>query len=290
MSNRDIFLAILVPCVLGFGFVIAKPAMESFPPILLNGLRWSLSGLIMCYFFPFPKKFIKQMFVISIIGGTIQYSLSFYGLKILDGASATLFVQAEIPFGILIAYFLLGEKVPLKNIIGLIIAFIGIAILSGNPNLEGKMLGVLLILSGAFLWSLAQVFAKDVSEKIGGLALTAWLGIFSGPQCIIASYFIEGNTIDFIYNATTESWIIVVYLAVGMNVIGYSCWYSVLSRNPVNNVMSVLLLFPITGLLTSIFVLGETPNTYAYFGGAIIIFGVAMILINKRSNKNITNQ
>ena len=285
MSNRDIFLAILVPCVLGFGFVIAKPAMESFPPILLNGLRWSLSGLIMCYFFPFPKKFIKQMFVISIIGGTIQYSLSFYGLKILDGASATLFVQAEIPFGILIAYFLLGEKVPLKNIIGLIIAFVGIAILSGNPNLEGKMLGVLLVLSGAFLWSLAQVFAKDVSEKIGGLALTAWLGIFSGPQCIIASYFIEGNTFDFITNATTQAWIIVIYLAVGMNVIGYSCWYSVLSRNPVNNVMSVLLLFPITGLLTSIFILGETPNTYAYFGGAIIMSGVAIILINKKTTK-----
>ena len=193
MSHKDIFLAILVPCVLGFGFVIAKPAMESFPPILLNGLRWSLSGLLMCYFFPFPRNFIKQMFAISIIGGSIQYSLSFYGLKMLDGASATLFVQAEIPFGILIAYFLLGEKVPLKNIIGLIVAFVGIAILSGNPNLEGKMIGVILILSGAFLWSLAQVFAKDVSEKIGGLALTAWLGIFSGPQCIIASYFIEGR-------------------------------------------------------------------------------------------------
>ena len=287
MSHKDIFLAILVPCVLGFGFVIAKPAMESFPPILLNGLRWSLSGLLMCYFFPFPRNFIKQMFAISIIGGSIQYSLSFYGLKMLDGASATLFVQAEIPFGILIAYFLLGEKVPLKNIIGLIVAFVGIAILSGNPNLEGKMIGVILILSGAFLWSLAQVFAKDVSEKIGGLALTAWLGIFSGPQCIIASYFSEGNTLSYINNATSEAWIIVIYLAVGMNVIGYSCWYSVLSRNPVNNVMSVLLLFPITGLLTSIFILNETPNTYAYFGGAIIISGVAMILINKKKIKKI---
>ena len=290
MSRKDILLALLVPCLLGFGFVIAKPAMESFPPILLNGLRWSLSGLLMCYFFPFPKNFIKQMFAISIIGGSIQYSLSFYGLNILDGASATLFVQAEIPFGILIAYFLLGERAPLKNIIGLIIAFIGIVILSGNPNLDGKLLGVVLILSGAFLWSLAQVFAKDVSEKIGGLALTAWLGIFSGPQCLIASYFIEGNTLDYLFNATTEAWIIVIYLAVGMNVIGYSCWYSVLSRNPVNNVMSVLLLFPVTGLLTSIFILNETPNTYAYFGGAIIISGVAMILINKKSDINFNNK
>jgi O-acetylserine/cysteine efflux transporter len=242
----------------------------------------------MCYFFPFPKNHIKQMLAISIIGGSIQYSLSFYGLKILDGASATLFVQAEIPFGILIAYFLLGERAPVKNIIGLIIAFVGIAILSGNPNLEGKLIGVGLILSGAFLWSLAQVIAKEVSEKIGGLALTAWLGIFAGPQCLLASYLIEGNTFDYIYNATSKSWMILIYLAVGMNVIGYSCWYSVLSRNPVNNVMSVLLLFPVTGLLTSIFILNETPNTYAYFGGAIIISGVAMILINKKSKANIS--
>ena len=78
-----------------------------------------------------------------------------------------------------------------------------------------------------------------------------------------------------------------ILASVGMNLIGYSCWYSVLSRNPVNNVMSVLLLFPVTGLLTSIFVLKETPNTYAYIGGAIIISGVAMILINK--NKKVEN-
>ena len=82
---------------------------------------------------------------------------------------------------------------------------------------------------------------------------------------------------------------IIKILAVGMNVIGYSCWYSVLSRNPVNNVMSVLLLFPVTGLLTSIFILNETPNNYAYFGGAIIISGVAMILINKKINNNLKN-
>jgi len=285
MSLRDTLLALLVPIVLGFGFPISKLAMDSFPPILLNGLRWSISGLIMFYFFPFPKDYFKKMLIISFIGCTLQYGLSYSGLNMIGGTSATLFVQAEIPFGILIAYFLLGEKVPIKNIIGLIIAFIGIIILSGNPNLEGKMIGVIFILFAAFLWSLAQVIAKDVSQKIGGLALTAWLGIFAGPQAIFASFLIEGNSFEYIYNATPQAWLILIYLGIGMNVIGYSCWYSVLSRNPVNNVMSVLLLFPITGLLTSIFILKETPNTYAYIGGAIIISGVAMILINKKKTK-----
>ena len=285
MPLRDIFLAMLVPMILGFGFVISKPAMDSFPPILLNGLRWSLSGILMCYFFPFPKKFIKQMLIISFIGCTIQYSLSFYGLKILDGASATLFMQAEIPFGILIAFFILGEKPPLKNIIGLLIAFIGIFILSGNPDLEGKLIGIFFILGGAFLWSFAQVLAKDISEKIGGLALTAWLGIFAGPQSILASFFIEGNTFDHILNATPKAWLILIYLGLIMNCVGYSIWYTLLRKYPVNNVMPVLLLFPITGLLTAIFILKEKPNAYAYIGGAIIIMGVSTILINKKQKK-----
>ena len=289
MSLRHLLLALSVPLLWGVGFVISKPAMEYFQPMLLNGFRWSLTGLLLVWWFPIPKNYLKKLFLISFIGCTVQYSLTFSGLNIIDASSAVLLVQCEVPFGILIAFLLLGERPPLKNIIGLVIAFIGIYILAGNPNLDGKMIGVLFILSAAFLWSFAQVLAKDVSEKIGGLALTAWLGIFAGPQAIIASFLIEGNTFEFIYNATPKAWIILIYLGIGMNVIGYSCWYSVLSRNPVNNVMSVLLLFPITGLLTSIFILNETPNTYAYIGGAIIISGVAMILINKRKifHKNI---
>ena len=283
MSLKDTFLALLVPIILGFGFIIAKPAMNSFPPILLNGLRWSLSGIFMFYFFPFPKFYIKKMLLISFIGCTLQYSFSFYGLKIIDGVSATLFVQSEIPFGILIAFLILGEKAPLKNIVGLVITFIGIYFLSENPDLEGKMLGIVFILSGAFLWSLAQVLAKDVSEKIGGLALTAWLGIFAGPQALFASFLLEGNPLNYIVEATTQAWIILIYLSLVMNCIGYSIWYKLLSKYPVNNVMPVLLLFPVTGLLTSIFILGETPNSYAYIGGTIIIMGVSIILINKRT-------
>ena len=53
----------------------------------------------------------------------------------------------------------------------------------------------------ALCWAVASLISADVTRKIGGLALTAWLGIFSGPQCIIASYFIEGNTLNYIYNA-----------------------------------------------------------------------------------------
>ena len=282
MPIRDIFLALLVPIIFGFGFVIAKPAMDQLPPILLNGLRWSLTGIIMCWFFPFPKKLFKSLLLISFLGSTIQYSLTFSGLNIVDATSATLLIQAEIPFGILIAFIILKEKPSLKNLLGLLIAFTGIVFLTGSPNLENKLFGVLLLLSGAFLWAFAQVIAKPVSEKIGGLALTAWIGVFAGPSSIALSFFIEGNTYQNIISADLKTWMIVIYLGLVMNCLAYSIWYYVLSKHPVNYVMPVMLLFPVTGLITAIFLLGETPSTYAYVGGFIIISGVAIILINKR--------
>jgi O-acetylserine/cysteine efflux transporter len=285
---KDILLAVLVPCLWGFGFVIAKPVMGQFPPILLNGLRWSLTGLLMFWFFPFPKKAFKKLLIISFIGCTIQYSLTYSGLNMIDATSATLFIQAEIPFGILIAFLILGERPSIKNIVGLIIAFIGIIILTGSPNLEGKILGVTILLLGALFWSFAQVLAKPISEEIGGLTLTAWLGIFAGPQCIIASFIFEGNPIYYLSNADLKAWMVVIYLALAMNVLGYSIWYHVLSKHPVNYIMPVLLLFPVTGLLTAIFLLGESPTTFAYIGGSIIVCGVAIILFNK--NKTNINE
>tara|TARA_Y100000590_G_scaffold299465_1_gene337651 strand:- start:2746 stop:3606 length:861 start_codon:yes stop_codon:yes gene_type:complete len=282
MPLRHIILAILVPCIMGFGFVISKPAMDYFPPILLNGLRWSISGLVMFWFFPFPKKYIKKIFYVSTIGCTLQYSLTFSGLKMIDASSATLFVQAEVPFGIIIAFFLLGEKPTIKNIIGLFIAFTGIIILSGDPKLEGKFIGVILVLLGAFTWALAQNIAKPVSQQINPIALTAWIGVLAGPLSIFVSYLLEGNTFTYIASANFNSWIILIYLGLIMNVLGYSLWYFLLSKYPVNLVMPSILLVPVAGLLTAVFLLGENITFYKALGGSIIIFGVALILFNKK--------
>jgi O-acetylserine/cysteine efflux transporter len=49
--------------------------------------------------------------------------------------------------------------------------------------------------------------------------------------------------------------------------------------------MPVLLLLPVTGLLTAIFLLGEEPSKQVFLGGAIIVFGVGLILFSKPPTK-----
>ena len=285
MSFRDILIAISVPILLGFGFVIAKPAMEYFPPYLLMGMRFTIPALILVWWFPIPKGLFLDLFKVSFIGSTLQYGFTYNGLNIIDASSAVLLVQLEVPFGILIAFFLLKEIPSIKNIIGLIIAFLGVFILTGAPNLEGKYFGVLLTLSGAFTWSLGAVMAKPLSKKIGAFALMTWLCVFSGPMLVLISAIFDGNPIQYILSANFYSWLTVIYLGFFMQPVAYGAWYYVLSNYPVNKVMPVLLLLPMTGLITAIFLLGEEPPKQVFLGGVIIVFGVGMILLGKSKNK-----
>ena len=285
MSFRDILIAISVPVLLGFGFVIAKPAMEYFPPYLLMGMRFTIPALILVWWFPIPKGLFLDLFKVSFIGNTLQYGLTYNGLNIIDASSAVLLIQLEVPFGILIAFFLLKEIPSIKNIIGLVIAFFGVFILTGAPNLEGKYFGVLLTLSGAFTWSLGAVMAKPLSKKIGAFALMTWLCVFSGPLLILISTVVNGNPIQYILSANFYSWLTVIYLGFFMQPIAYGAWYYVLSKYPVNKVMPVLLLLPMTGFITAIFLLGEEPPKQVFLGGVIIVFGVGMILFGKSKKK-----
>jgi len=283
MKIKDIFIALLVPIILGFGFVIAKPAMQYFPPYLLMGLRFTIPALILVWWFPLPKGLYFNLFKVSLIGSTLQYGLTYTGLNIIDASSAVLLVMLEVPFGIVIAFFLLKEIPTVKNIIGLIIAFIGVFILTGAPNLEGKYIGVSLVLLGAFTWSLGAVMAKSLSKKIGAFALMTWLCVFSGPMLLLVSLVFDGNPISYFISANINSWLTVIFLGFFLQPVGYGAWYYVLKRYPVNKVMPVLLILPVTGLITSVFLLGESPPNQVFLGGAIIIFGVGMILFTKKN-------
>ena len=281
MKFRDILLALCAPLLLGFGFAIAKPAMQQFPPFLLMGLRFTVAALILIWWFPIPKKLLKDLFIVSLIGGTLTYGLVYMGLNRVDASSSILLVHTEVPFGVIIAYFLFKERPGIKNIFGIGIAFVGLFILLGAPNLEGKLIGVLLLLFGAFFWSLGMVMAKPLSKKIGGFAVTAWVSLFCGPMLLLGSFIFDGNTINYFVSADSKGWLIVAYLSLIMQPLAYGTWYHVMGRNPVHKVMPVMLLLPLTGLSTAIFLLGEEPTKQVFVGGAIILFGIGMILFSK---------
>ncbi len=285
MTFKDTLIASLVPIFLGFGFVIAKPAMEHFPPILLMGLRFTFAASILIWWFPIPRGYLKQIFIASLIANTLQYSVTYTGLNLIDASAAVLLVQTEVPFGVLFAYFMLKEKPTIRSLIGIAVAFVGVYILTGSPNLEGKFLGIFLTILGSAIWALGQVLIKPLSKEISPLTLVAWLAIFSGPILIFLSSVLDGNTINYIKSANFNSWAIAFYLGFFMQPVTYGCFYYVLKSNPLYKVLPIVTMgIPLTGLLAAILLLGEKPTTELYLGGFIILIGVILILYTKQKS------
>ena len=283
MNLKDTLVASLVPIFLGFGFVIAKPAFQSFPPILLMGLRFIFAASILIWWFPIPKGYLKRIFIASFIANTLQYSITYTGLNYIDASAAVLLVQTEVPFGVIFAFFMLREKPTIRAIIGIGVAFIGVYILTGSPNLDGKFFGVSLTILGSAIWALGQVVVKPLSKEINPVALVAWLALFSGPTLIFTSVIIEGDTINHLTTAKLNHWIIAIYIGFIMQPITYGCFYYVLKNNPLYKVLPIVTMgIPPTGLLAAIFLLGEKPTTELFIGGTVIILGVILILYNKK--------
>ena len=286
MNIKDTFVASLVPIFLGFGFVIAKPAFESFPPILLMGLRFMFAASILIWWFPIPRGYLKKIFIASFIANTLQYSITYSGLNLIDASAAVLLVQTEVPFGVIFAYFMLREKPTVRALIGISIAFVGVYILTGSPNLDGKFIGIGLTIIGSATWALGQVLVKPLSKEINPLALVAWLALFSAPILIVFSAVLDGNTINYLSNAKFEHWIIAIYIGFIMQPITYGCFYYVLKNNPLYKVLPIVTMgIPPTGLLAAIFLLGEKPTPELFIGGAVIIIGVILIVFTKNKKE-----
>ena len=283
MKNSELLLAASVPLLWGFGFTFAKVGLNEFPPLFLMGLRFSLASLVLIWFVPIPRGQLKQIFWISFVGSTLRYGMTYTGLSMIDASLAIIIMQLGVPFSVLLAAILFKDKPGIQRILGMLISFAGIILIAGQPSLISQLPAILLTAAGAMMWALGQVMVKRLENPPSGFALTAWIGVFSGPQTILGSFIFEENQLESLAQASWISWGVILYLALIMTVLGYGIWYHVLSHNSVSKVMPVMLLLPVFTIASSMLFLGEQPSLMIFIGAAVVIGGVSLIVLTKDS-------
>ena len=279
MKAVDILLAILVPTVWGLGFTIAKAAFVyvEFPPILLMAFRFSLTALVLVWFVKPPLGMMTKIFWIAVISATLQYSLTFTGLYGLDASTAVIIVQLEAPFLAILATVMLKDRLGARRTTGMILAFLGVVLTAGEPETESEIFPIFLVAGGAFVWSVGQIMVKNLGGQVGGFTLIAWVAVFAAPQLMISSWMFEDGQIEAIKNAGWIGWGTVAYMGLVMTALGYAVWYHLLGKYQVNQVMPFLLLVPVSSIIGSILILGESLNLRELIGSAIVIIGVWII-------------
>ena len=288
MNSKQILLALIVPITWGLGFTLAKIGMEQFSALLIMSIRFGIAGLVLVWFTKPPWGYMREIFVVALIGSTIQYGLTYNGLKGIDASTAAILVQLEGPILALMGTILLKEKLGLTRALGMGFAFLGVFIIAGEPRLDGHIDSVILLVAGSTVWAVAQIMISRL-KGLSGITILAWVAIMATPQMLIASLIIEDGQWQAITTASLVDWSIIFYLAFVMTVVGYSVWYHLLSSVDVSKVSPFLMLLPITSIIAGMVLLDEKLTLSMIIGGLMIMTGVASTLINWRWPKKQIN-
>jgi O-acetylserine/cysteine efflux transporter len=282
MKPIDVLSAILVAVIWGLGLVVAKAAMTHFSPILLMALRFTLTAACLIWFYRPPRNLYTKLFWIALVSAAIQYSLTFTGVQGIDASTSVLLIQLEVPFGLLLAWVLLGDKLSVKQIVGMVVAFGGAMLIVGEPKLSNDLRYVFMVIGGAFTWAVGQIMIKKLG-KVGGFTLVSSVAIFATPQLYIASFLLESDQLVQIKSAPLEAWAAVVYLGLVMTALAYALWYRLLGLYSINQAMPFMLLLPVTSVAGGIVFLGESLTLKIAMGGLFALIGVAIITIQRKS-------
>jgi O-acetylserine/cysteine efflux transporter len=264
----------------GINFAVAKIGLQQLPPIFLIASRFLLVAILLLPFAKRPHGQWGAIFAIAVVLGLLHFSFMFYGLKTVDAATAAIAIQLQVPFAALLAAVFFQDKLGWRRALGMFIAFLGVALIAGEPRLNGQYLALSLVITACFIWSIANVMIKRL-EDIDGITLNAWIAVFATPMLFIASAVLEDGQYEAVRQANFWAYFAVVYQAVAVVVVGYGCWYWLMRRYQMNQIMSFTLLVPLFGVLSGVIFLGETLTVGLIAGGLMTIAGVGIIILRR---------
>jgi O-acetylserine/cysteine efflux transporter len=281
MSPLHAFFAVMVALLWGCNFVAAKYGVAYYPPFLLTAIRFTLASFILIPLVAMPPwRQMKQIMLLSTMSA-LHFSLIFVALYWeLDIASSALIGQLGVPFACILGAMFLNDRIGPWRIAGIIIAFIGTAIVSGAPNILQHMPGFYAALGSTFTWGIANVMIKRI-DNVPPMSLLAWMGLFTVPILLGLSYMYEFQAWPVLWDAPLSAILGVSYTALGSTIVAYGLWYFLLTRYAVSQVTPYSLLTPIFGIAIGQMFFREELTMPVIVGGIITILGVAVIVIRR---------
>src|SRR5487761_1686019 len=179
---------------------------------------------------------------------------------------------------VLIGLFL-GDHPTRRQIVGMVVAFAGLALIALTVGGDLRAVALGLALGAAFSWSIGNVL---VTRAKGApiFALLVWCSLVPPLPSLAVSAAVDRVPIwTALAHASWSSLIAVIYLGTIVTNVGYAAWGWLLQHYKAGSVAPFALLSPCTGILASALMFGEIFPPVRYAGMALILAGLAVILL-----------
>ena len=279
----------LVLCgIWGSTWLFIKLGLEDLPPLTFAGIRFVISCAIVFSIIrirglqlPRARGDWILLAVTGILSFGLNYGLVFWGEQHISSGLAAL-LQATLPaFGLVFAHFHLpGERLSWTKIGGVVLGVCGVAVVfsnqlavAGRQALAGC---IALILSAAFA-AYSNVLVKAHGKHLNPAIMAAGQMFFGLLLLLAVGLPLEGN--PFRFHWTTMALIALLYLAVVGSVIAFLLYYWLVQNMDVTKSMLIALVTPVVAVILGMLVLNEEFGWRTLAGGAMIISGIALIVV-----------
>ena len=280
MRASDVALAAFTSVIWGLGFLAIKFGLQDLSAPQLTAVRFLIASLA-TFVVPRPNVAWYRIVLIGLTLFTGQFLLLFFAYtKGMPPGLASVTQQSQAFFTVPLAAVFLRDVPSPRHYIGMTIAFAGLTIIALTMGSDVKPMGLGLALAAAFSWAVGNVLVKGM-PTIPTLSLVAWASLIPPvPALILSTAYDRGAPLwEALFRASWLSVGAAVYLGAMATVVAYAVWGKLLQRYPAAVVAPFALLASCTGVLGSAVAFGEVFSAVRYAGMALILLGVAEIVV-----------
>jgi O-acetylserine/cysteine efflux transporter len=279
MPRRHVLAAVLVAVAWGVNFVVIHVGLEHFPPLLFAALRFALVAVAVP-FVPRPGVPARWVIGVGLFMSAGQFALLFSGMHAgVSAGLASLVLQLQAAFTVVLAVALLGERPRPAQLVGGALALGGIGVIAAGQA-QGAPLGALALVVGAALsWGIGNLCSRQARAP-RPLGLLVWSSLVPPLPLLGLSLAIEGpGAAGDAFSALDPAGVLALLYIVAVSTFGgYTVWNGLMARHPSSQVAPFTLLVPPVGILAAWVALAEVPGAVELLGAAIVMAGVALTL------------
>jgi len=281
----------LVLCgIWGSTWLFIKLGLADLPPFTFASIRFIIASAIVFSIIrirgialPRARSDWLLLAVTGILSFGFNYGLVFWGEQYITSGLAAL-LQATTPaFGLVFAHFNLpGERLSWTKIGGVVLGVFGVAVVFSNQlAVAGRqaLAGCVALLLSSIFVAYSNVLVKKHGKKLNPAIMTAGQMLFGLLLLLAASITLEGNPLH--YHWTAMAVISLLYLAIVGSVIAFLFYYWLILNMDVTKSMLIALVTPVVAVILGMIVLNEEFGWRTLAGGAMIMLGIAFIVVRK---------
>lgn len=256
------------------------------PPAAFAGMRLVPAGLILLLLARLrglPLRIRRRDFVTCAVVGCLllvggMFTMFLAETSVPSGLAALL--VAALPLWIALAEFALPgmERPSALGIVGLLIGLSGLGVLmyprlAGMTGSSAQMLGILVLLSGTWLWTTGSIISKKRPIRADAMVATGYEMLLAGlVLCAIATVAGDWGRVRFTAGGAAA----LAYLVLFGSVMAFTAFVWALRNAPASKVMTYAYVNPVIAAFLGWIVLGERLDLWTLAGMVIIVAGVAL--------------